>query len=427
MEERFVHSVNGQEVQQADVNMMAISALMDDRVFQELFRLPPPYLGAPARAVLRYDYPIFNANLNNPIERGKDIVCGNESADARVRVYRFRALIGSRTALNVDGVAAFKDVRSASNLVDLTAQEYETVQLAAATNNRWDLVWARVDIDVDQSAVTRYVKTTPGTGVATSISVSQKTTVTIGVTQGVEAGTPTRPAVPSDSGSSYYIPLAYVALAAGHTLATEIMAVQIHDVAPVITLSAATGGTTCRPGNQQYAAGGTILTATPWDAGGTRPSAYMPASMVGVETRMFAFTFDDAGSKHSFAADGNWHLIDSSLDWRWRIFWWFATFQALAGGYDFAWVPSISVAFPQTPDYPTAAAMGFGESFSNNIPLWLGSNSLVGMSNAILFKVGTNGYLYAKTNGATSPECKVFIVLNASGQFANAGSTLSDP
>src|SRR5689334_8947870 len=104
MENRFQHSLNGQSVQQADLNLLGeTSALADDRVFAELFRMQP-YDGATVRkGVLPFGHSA-SANAGLVVPNG---------ATGSVLVNPLRAFVGSRTAVATSAKANWRDIRSA--------------------------------------------------------------------------------------------------------------------------------------------------------------------------------------------------------------------------------------------------------------------------------------------------------------------------
>lgn len=352
MESQYQHTVNGQEVQQADLNMMGeAGALADDRVLAELLRLAP-YVAGAAKAIVPF-------HIDGPDvaswEPNATTVVGSGSADSKVRVNPFRAVVGSRTAIGTDAKKAWRDIRSGLAIGSTTL--YQEVQFAAtAANHRIDLLYAQVNVDVNAATVSRYVKTAGGSAGASLISVEKRTTVQLGVAQGAEAGSPTRPALPSDSGSAYYIPLAYVHLQHPHTLVTAIDPDWIEEVAPVSMLSRALGAHSIRPPSMCHKIGGIIEPGwAPY-----RPPLYLPPSMIGGVSLLIPIRTTEMPA-------GSTHVIDDTIDWRKRIFRW----QAQRSSGSFSWLKLGGVDAPSIANATTAKLglswmVGFGQSFEDD-------------------------------------------------------------
>lgn len=421
MESQYQHTVNGQEVQQDDLNAMGeAGALADDRVLAELLRLAPYDSGA-AKAIVPFH--IDGADVASWDPNDATIVPSG-SADSKVRINPFRAVVGSRTAIGTDAKKAWRDIRSAL-LVGATTLYQETQLAVTAANHRIDLIYAQVNVDVNAAAVSRYVKTAGGSGSASLISTIKQTTVQIGVVQGAEAGSPTRPALPADSGSAYYIPLAYVHLQHPHTLVTAIDPDWIEEVAPISMLSRALGASSLRPANMCHKIGGIIEGGwAPY-----RPALYLPPSMVGGQSIVIPI------NTTVFSA-GTTKVIDDSIDWRKRVFRW--QVQRLSGS--FSWLKLGGVDAPSVVN-ATAAKLGaawmvgFGQSFEDDgtaqagvaggMAALLSNNNLtefcasIGDYVAIIAR-DSDGALVAKTsNPAPSGGGSVFLWLDASGPDGN--------
>lgn len=97
---------------------------------------------------------------------------------------------------------------------------------ATAANNRIDVLYALVQRTATTAA--RKVKD-PTTGVVSTqtITIYTAPTVTLGVQPGVEAGSPTVPALPADSSSAWYVPLANVTLTHPYTLGSALTQAQV--------------------------------------------------------------------------------------------------------------------------------------------------------------------------------------------------------
>jgi hypothetical protein len=300
------------------------------------------------------------------------------------------------------------------------------VQLpATVSNNRKDLIYARIDIDTAQTPVTRYVKAADGTEGTQNVSVFYKTTVTIGTVQGTEAATPVEPSLPSDTGSSYYIPLAYVSLGHPHTLTSLIEPSQIGEVAPILSVAPAAGGVDCKPlslfSSQAY------LTAT-WGAG-LRPESFLPATMSGKVERVFGMDF--TSGKLPIPING-YTTLDDSIDWRNRLF--KSTFYVSNFSSSLAWdLPS-----PPIPAYSAGALLGtfMGQSFRSDTygadagginptnvhghVAILNSATVSGFPSIVQFFVdGLTGALRAHIS-AVSPNTIIVGWIEATGPFTNA-------
>lgn len=305
-EERLELPVNGMSVQKTDVDLWSKNAaLADDRVLAELVRLRPKPSGpgVAARAILpsgTHDGSISSS-----------ILVPSGSSDSTVKVRPFRAIIGSRDTIdNIGHKDNWQDVRSALHIPNVDDEQYRNIQLSATTsNNRWDLIWARVDVDIDSATVSRYVKSSSGTVSAQNVVPTKVCTVTIGVTEGTEASTPSVPSLPSDSGSAYYIRLGSVLLAHPHTLTDAIAADQIREDAPIVSLAEAMGATTVSPPQAASAINGYPQTLDPWTTS-TRSALYLPSTMVGGLSRFFPVQGLTVGT----------HILDASADWRNRLF-----------------------------------------------------------------------------------------------------------
>src|SRR5690606_5860161 len=184
MEEQFKAPLNGLEIHIEDVDLWSKNAaLADDRVLAELLQLAPFTAGEPAKAILPY---------------GKALVVPSGSDDSTVRVRPFRAIVGSRdTVANIGHKDNWHDVRSALHIPNVSGQQYRNVQLSAtASNNRWDLIWCRVEADIPSATKPRYVKSSGGTVISQNLIATKITTVTIGVNEGTEAASPVGPNLP---------------------------------------------------------------------------------------------------------------------------------------------------------------------------------------------------------------------------------------
>jgi len=413
MEDQYQHTVQGQAVQQEDLNILGENAaLADDRVLGELLRMEPT-IGYKSRGILPFALNSTEDAGGNPANGA--IVFTYGVANATVSVRGFRAVIGSR-----DITKGWRDIRTAL----LPYAGSNKVLAATAANDRWDLIYARVDIDIDQAAVERYVKASDGSVTKQNIAVRKHTTVTIDVVQGVEAATPTRPAVPSDTASAFYIPLAWVYLTHPHTSSSVIPDNAIHEAAPVLPiLPRAASVATLRPADGNYKANGAVATQDPWGSG-YRPYAHLPSNMVGQEGLIVAMHWDHTVPRYSHGLN-TIVVVDASRDWRNRVFRW----QAVADAGYFPWAAG------SVPSHGKSAAAyradGFGQSFSNDAAAIVGLaggmvsritptelSSLAASSFINLFVDYATGELKVQT-GATCPHVALFLWIDATAPNTN--------
>lgn len=413
-------STDGQEVTQDDINHNADNAaLATDRTLAELFRPAPNDAGGGAQTTKGiipfgfYGSPATGADYG--------IVAPTGSADGSVLIPPFRALIGSISASTPD--VNWRSARSAVFTGSDGTKKTFARQLISSTsgNNRWDLIWAKLKLDFNNLSELRYLRDATTGDVSSFTPVVEKAdTVTIGVTQGSEAATPTRPALPSDSGADHYIPLAYVLVVHPHTGTTTVLPGQIQEVAPVIPLSRVTGARTLQPANSQYLTTGTVIANGGDFASGSRPGAFLPSTMVGGEGRLFAFDWDATNKTHPLSAKT---LIDDTVDWRRRIFrgeFWSDNGSA---GDKFAWgggnVPGATI-------IDANHKLVSGQSFFDDGTVITGGTAggvvAVMSSLALSFTVYvlvdlTDGKLYCVVGG--DPSARVFLWLDATGPFSN--------
>lgn len=314
MEERFVPTQGGAVQTQDFATLSDNAALADDRILAELIR-PAVFSGG---AVQKLILPSARSgrSIVNYIT-GSAVVIPSGAGDARTVIRPFRAIVGIPGLItSIGSLRAWRDLRSVIHHGTQTEANVSLVQHAATSvNHRWDLIYARVDIDQPTADVPRMVKSAAGVVSPQNVSVSVENTITIGVTQGTESGSPSRPAVPSDSGSTYYIPLAYVLLKHPHTLSTEIPHDRIWEIFTPAYLGEATGAQSRGPANGAYSTEGFAQASDPWDPSGGRSKSHLPPSMHGGVSRFFLVPKSLAVGTH---------LIDNSIDWRNRFVKWHA-------------------------------------------------------------------------------------------------------
>ncbi len=441
---------DGQSVTQTDYNSLGTQAgLSEDHVFAELFRMTP-ITGTAARGIL----PFYRGGSTSA-EAATVIAAG---ASGRVDVNPFRAFIGSRTLAAAEALDNWQDVRTGLSVAAGSTALKSPVSLAAnaSGNPRWDLVYAIVTIDAVSTPVTRKVKN-PGTSVVTdeSVSVSTNTSVSVSVVAGTPAATPAYPTIPSDAGSVYYIPLAYVRVPNGFNATSTVDNKDINEVAPVMAISRTAGGSTLRPANQQNVVGGSAIistgTSTPngslsWLAtAAQRPGAYMPPSMQGKDEILIAIDLTDASTANWSHQNGD--ILDNSVDWRKRVFKWTAKLgDAAANASKFPWnsaggqgllVADVVIPTAGGTDLGSSQTyqIGFGQSFAvdalsgtltaaylqattdaNNV-----ANAGAVMAASTIIAIYVDAATGALKFGVTgNPRCTVFMWLEASAPYTNA-------
>lgn len=420
MERQWQLSWDGQAVNREDINTHGeVAALADDRVFAELFRMAPTPDGTTiAKGVL----PPSNAALVAP-----------NGATGSVVVNPFRAFVGSRTVAATEARKNLRDIRSALSVAVGATALTTTVALAANPGGspRWDLVAAKVTIDTPTDSATRKVKNV-GTGVVTSVTTATSvwSTCSLVVVQGTASLTPDWPAITADSGSDYYVPLAYVRVPSGFTSGSTIPATDIADVAPVLSLSPATGAQRLQIANGQYTAGSAQFTTAmihTWGSTGVRPSTYVPQVMGGGDSLLVVASLETGAESLVTNA-----VVDSR-DWRNRLVRWTAHVAGIGGGTtDFAWMRNTFVVPAATDesdstlrnDGAAAVAVGVGQTFKGSTAnaAYLIGDYLAQMPNGAIVKIvcdhGDGGKLKLQYSGA--PNCSVIFWLDFSAAWPNA-------
>lgn len=368
MEDRYQHTLNGQSVVQADLNVLGeTSALADDRVFAELFRMEPFDGSTVRKGILPYAHRASGAGaLIEPT-----------GALGGVLVNPFRAFVGSRTAAENDGKKNWRDIRSTLSVAEIELQQVVTFTANASGNPRWDLVYAAVAVDANTASVPRKLKS-PTTKVVSAASVVTRlaTTVTLGVQAGTASATPVWPAVPSDAGDVYYIPLSYVRVPNGFNATSTVLPEDIADVAPCLAMSHATGVAAAEPANQQYAVSTTRQQA--WGAsGGKRPTTFIPPTLTGLHTLFIALDLSDATLGFHSHIDG---AVLDTRDWRGRLCFWQACVSSgsvSSGGFpwddDMPATPGMGTIFKGESMFPDEIAV----SGSKGSPFWVGAGQTI--------------------------------------------------
>jgi len=409
METKYVHDDNGQEVTQEDLNLLGEgSALADDRVLAELLRIKP-YDGADVtKRILPFgeDRVIAGGSFTT-------VLGGTGGVD----IMPFRAIVGSRTAVAADAKANWRDIRSAIHMG--TGQLSTHIDLDSDTGGgaRFDLLYAHLEVDAATS-VSRKVKD-PATLVVSTQNVDSRVNTTVEVLElkGTE-GSDAKPALPADADPDYYIPLAYVRVAAGFVSgATAVLPSDIWEWGTCANMAEATGASSCRVADGNNDPAGAVETRSPWTIAGVRPPAHMPSTMVGKESLLIALDLTTGSASHN-----NGDVVDASRDWRYRLFKYMAYAVAAGSSPSFAWEGAATPLVPGEDGVEgTAICHGMGQSIDSagRYACYLEPGKMSGLAGAssVTLSVDAAGQLILGIGGA--PNAKVFIWLDASAQYAN--------
>jgi len=314
MEHQFFVALNGQQVINSDLDLLGeTSALADDRVLAELLRMPPMVGSTVSRGILTATH-------------GTALVAPN-GATGTVLVAPFRAFVGPRVAEGANPKESYRGVRSAL-VVGSGSTRATTLAMPAnpTAQPRWNLVYVEVAPDVTGvTRVNKYKSVTTKMIMGASLPITKITTATLGVVQGTEAAFPVPPALPADSGGTYYIPIAYVRVPAGFGAGSAVSELDIGVIAPCLTPATASGAASFRVANAHHKVNGSMHgTLDAWGASNaSKPAMWIDSNAVGEETIMVAMNL--ATGSESIASGG---IIDDSRDWRGRICRW----QALVTG-----------------------------------------------------------------------------------------------
>lgn len=369
MEDRQQLAVDGEEVALEDLNAAwKVASLQDDRVLAELYRLTP-FGSAAAKAIVPY-------GITGQTYDGSCTVEPSGSADGKVRVKPFRAIVGSRSTIATfisggeTSVQAAKDnwrdIRSgvfADSSDGTTLAFAQSLGANSSGNPRWDLVYAQLSVEANGASDTRFVRPPSGGAPAPAAELlTLSCPVTIVVQPGTPAVSPTFPSAPADAGGNYNFPLAYVRVPNGFTSGSTVASGDIYDVAAAAHLSRVTGMPSLAPASGMYKQGGASQTNYPWAAtAGARPAPYLPPEMLGGEIRFFGLNY---GGSDTIANGG---ILDDSIDWRYRAFMVFVQAITRTGGAQFAWEQSatVSTLVPGTgaSGRPLSTAWMMGQSF----------------------------------------------------------------
>lgn len=423
---------NGREVDADDWNTVAaLASINQDLVIQELFR-PAPFGGSGvAKGIIPYGY--FGSNGTDTANAG--VVASTGSTNPSLLVYPFRAVIGTFFGPPATPNDIWRQIHSlvAASFDDsATILPTPLVIAPTVTNNRCDLVFAHITIDATTSD-TRYIRD-PLTEVLSHSTVVTEVTdkIEILVIAGTESGAPARPAIPVDSGLDFYIPLAYVY--SSHPSSGAVSKLLIHEVAPVLPISRATGAASLLPANQQWNPTGPIITTDPFSSGIIqRPEAYIPPTMCGKEERTLALRWDGIPKSPAISTVA---IMDDSVDWRGRAFKWHAMACHNSGAATFPWSGIATAAAVMAPaafavgGLGVAQAIGFGQSFQKDLAAGfsLANGAAVAViGSAIMSQLSSTVVLFVdmadgklKVSTTSDPGAIVFVWLESTGPFANA-------
>lgn len=424
-EDKIQVSTNGQAVNRDDINTaFSEAALADDRTLAELLRIAP-WDGVAAnvtRAIIPY-----RIQPNATVSASGGTVIPSGSANGKVKINPFRAVIGSRTLVATDAKANWRDIRSSVVTGTTTLSQTngdtgfpDSFGANASGNPRWDLVYAQVLVDANAAGVVRKVKD-PTSGVVTSptVTVTTTQTVSVKVAAGTTGATPAFPALPADPGGGYNVPIAYVRIPNGFGAGSTILTSQIRESATVVLMSAATGVSTMAPTEMNDSR---ILSTQldTWGSAGTRPETFVPRTMTGKHERFFLLDLQTP-----ITATGD--ILDASIDWRNRYFKVCARAGAAVSGVFASSIPGTPAnAFPIPSS--TASFTTMGQSFVADATYVAASRTVAyfeptGVPNmaaatAVTLYVDASGNLKIFLTGA--PACRIMVWLESTAQFPNA-------
>lgn len=424
MEKQLQLTNNGQQIVQDDVDLLGeTSALADDRVYAELFRLTPFDGSNVGRGILRYAH-----QTSGP----QSLIVAN-GASGSVKVRPFRAVVGSRTAVGTDARKDWRDIRSGLSVAEGGTTLETTVNFAANSsgNPRWDAVYAAVSPDADGASVVRKVKD-PITGALTSptVVINKVTSVALGVQAGTPSATPDWPSIPSDGGGVYYILLGYVRIPNGFNGTATVLAADIAVQAPVLELAESNGAPTWDVADQSH--NPTSAQIETWGSTGTRPTVWMPPTMSGGKKLIVALDLNNSAPSHASGA-----TVDSR-NWLDRIVTYFAAIGA--AGSNFAWAQSAGIALPVASSDVYDRSLTNGQLAGFGIGATMGQDLTTTRPCAYVAAPGGHGQydtgtmnpgatvtLYAdpadggklKVSYSGAPNCSLLFVLDFSGVYEN--------
>lgn len=435
----FQQEVSGQEVRRGDVNSMAQNGGQAvDRALWELFRLTPPDGSTPDRGIIPYG--VKGGAAYTGLSSTATVQGG--TADAKVRVMPFRAVIGSTATLADPYEDNLRGQRSAYAIGSSFFTEI-TIAANASGDPRWDLIYATVTPDEVATSESVLVKngSTPFAVAPQTRDTFIKTSVVIARQAGTPGAAPAYPTKPADGAGGYTIALAHVYVPNGFGAASTVQRQHIREIAPVLSLHEATGGISCSPANSLYDPNGAVEARQngnePTGPNYYAPTAFLPSTMQGAKELIVAINLQYLPVSHNDA-----DIVDDSIDWRFRIFTWTAYVKAGATVADsFVWDRGATGGALVPGAIPAAQGgeqgMGWGQSFDPNdaaastlaptdhggfaAHLRSADYSNLGSSKVLaLYVNATTGALHIKfTSGTTG---QTIIWLRASAQFSNFGT-----
>lgn len=426
METQYEHPTNGAELRRQDLDSISANAARaDDRTLWELIRTMPGS-ATPDKLVIPY----ANRQLDAPSGATSNALVWGNTADAIVHVMPFRAIIGSRTVVGTSPIEHMRDMISGYHVGTSALYRSLTIGANASGNPRWDLVYATVTPEANGDTATILVKD-PTTGVIASTPgtvINTKTTVTVSVSAGTPASTPTRPNLPSDGGGNYYIALAYVYVPDGFDASSTVVRQRIHEVAPCPVISPTIGAVNFAPADEQHKVGGTVDTQQsgdePTGPNYYRPGAYLPSTMTGGEKIIILLQLGITPHSHVHES-----YIDRSRDWRFRYFSWKAV-GAQGSTSTAGFASDRSASSSAVPSNLHIVEHGFGHSFtpgaidaaSQVVTLFDDTEHILeGTGATIRIECDSSGALVLNIVDGT-PNAQIMIWLEASAQYANFGA-----
>lgn len=402
MEPKFFVQNNGQQVINSDLDLLGeTSALADDRVLAELFRLKPYDGSTVSRGILTYGHQ-GSATTGLAAPNG---------ASGSILVYPFRAIIGSRTAVASNAKANLRDVRSSISVGTSTLAGTVAIAANASGNPRIDLVYAQVALDASDAGVVRKIKNPTSKVIAgATVTITKSNTVTLDVVEGAPSGSPAIPALPADAGDNYYIPIAYVYVPNGFNAGSTVSTGDLAIVAPVLTVAPAVGASSMRLANAHQKVG---LSGVQFGQFGL-PQNFAPAvNGVGCETLAFYVDLTTGSVSHTNGA-----IIDDSRDWRKRICRWSVVTEPSGAGTFYRARGTMyggSVASSVVTGHGTTFEVGT-IGYAIRIDGQTGVTTNMANGSEFCIDVDSNGRLILNYSGA--PNCAFMVWLDLSGPFA---------
>jgi hypothetical protein len=373
-------TVNGQEVQQNDINAIAAAASAgDDQALLELLRPAPFVSGAPTKIVIPFGH------------SGDNVTATVVPGTGAVLIEPFKVVIGTRDIYTNIGTKNWSDVRTQYFVGNQALPFTQSISSLSGSNSaRWDLIYASVTIDAQAAGITRFLKDPTTKNITNPTVVTQvNTAVTIGYLAGNAGITPVLPTLPADGAGVYNVPLAYVAVQAPFTTnSTSVLSTSIMDAAPTPFIYRHLGLSAARPASALWSGSGensstnpggptssalTSAAITAWAYNGNvsppaRPAFFMPESMSGMEVLWFYINTNSSVG----TTQGSFTVVDDTRNWKNRAFLCFAgtTGEAIANETS-AWAASVTPYVPAwvnttTVFQPSNTTSSMGQSFLND-------------------------------------------------------------